>query len=203
MMRDDAPPLILASGSATRRALLERAGLRFAVKVPRVDEAALKEGAQAEGLTAGEAAILLADAKAARIARRHPDAVVLGADQILVCEGRWFDKPEGMDGARAHLRALRGRAHDLATAVVAWRGEARLWHHLATPRLTMREVRDEALDALLALEGEAVLGSVGAYRYEGPGVHLFRAVQGEHAAILGLPLLPLLAWLRDFGVVLR
>jgi septum formation protein len=203
MMAEGAPALILASGSSTRRALLERAGLRFAVEVPRVDKAALKESARAEGLSAGEAAVLLADAKAMRVARRHPDAVTLGADQILVCEGEWFDKPEGMEGARSHLRKLRGKRHELQTAVVAWRGEERLWHHLAAPRLTMRDFSDAVLEAHLELEGEAVLSSVGAYRFEGPGAHLFSRVEGEHAAILGLPLLPLLAWLRDFGVLLR
>jgi septum formation protein len=197
------PPLILASQSAARRDLLEGAGLVFLAEAARVDEAALKEGAQAEGLTAADAALLLADAKAARIARRRPEALVLGADQLLVCEDVWFDKPDGMEGARERLRRLRGRTHELVTATVAWQGERRLWHHLTTPRMTMRDFSDAVLEAYLAAEGEALLGSVGAYRFEGPGVQLFAWAEGEQAAILGLPLLPLLGWLRDFGLLAR
>lgn len=202
-LQADAPPLILASQSAARRELLARAGLRFEALPARVDEAALKEGARAEGLSAEDAALLLADAKAARIAARRPEAVVLGCDQILVCEGAWFDKPDGMEGARDHLRRLRGKPHELVTAVVAWQANRRLWHHVAAPRLAMRGFSDAALEAILALEGEAILSSVGAYRFEGPGAQLFARAEGEHAAILGLPLLPLLGWLRDFGLLLR
>ncbi len=202
-LQADHPPLVLASQSPARRDLLARAGLRFEALPARLDEAALKEGARAEGLTAEDTALVLADAKAARLSARRPEAVVLGADQILVCDGAWFDKPEGMAGAREHLRRLRGRPHELVTAVVAWQANRRLWHHVAVPRLAMRGFSDEALEAILALEGEAVLGSVGAYRFEGPGAQLFARAEGEHAAILGLPLLPLLGWLRDFGVLLR
>lgn len=201
MIQAAEPMVVLASASAARRALLAAAGLRFEALPAAVDEAALKESARAEGLPAGEAALLLADAKARRIAQRHPEALVIGADQILVCEGRWFDKPEGLAGARQHLRALRGRAHVLETAVVCWRHGARVWQHLAAPRLVMREFSDAFLEAYLAAEGELVTASVGAYRLEGPGVQLFAAVEGDHAAILGLPLLPLLAFLRGHGVL--
>ena len=201
------PPLVLASASAARRAVLEAAGLCFEAMTAAVDEAALKESARAEGLTAGEAATLLAEAKARRAAGRRPDALVLGCDQILVLgEARgedWFDKPADRDGARAHLAALRGRTHALATAVVAWRGGRRVWGHVATPRLTMRDASDAFLDAYLAAEGDAVLASVGAYRLEGPGAQLFTRIEGEHAAILGLPLLALLEFLRGHGVLLR
>ena len=146
--------------------------------------------------------MLLAEAKAARIARRHPGALVIGADQMLVCEGRWFDKPPDMATARAQLLALRGRPHELMTAMVCWRGGQRIWQHLARPRLVMREFSEAFLDAYLAAEGEAVLGSVGAYRLEGPGIQLFASVEGEHSAILGLPLLPLLGFLRQHGVLI-
>jgi septum formation protein len=132
---------------------------------------------------------------------------VIGADQMLVCaiDGaeRWFDKPADLEVARGHLRLLRGREHRLVTAIVCWRHGARIWQHVAVPRLAMREVSDEFIEAYLAAEGERVLGSVGAYRLEGPGVQLFRAVQGEHAAVLGVPLLPLLDFLRGHGVLLR
>ncbi len=196
------PRLLLASASAARAAVLTAAGLRFTVQAAAVDEAAIKASAQAEGLPPDEAAMLLADAKAVRLARRHPEALVLGADQLLVCEGRWFDKPADLAAARGHLLALRGRPHELVTALVCWRHGGRVWQHLARPRLTMREFSGEFLDAYLAAEGEAVLASVGAYRLEGLGAHLFREVRGEHAAILGLPLLPLLGFLRDHGVLL-
>lgn len=202
-----APPLVLASASTARRAVLEGAGLVFAARPAAVDEAAIKESARAEGLSAGDTALMLADAKAARIAARAPEALVIGADQMLVCtidgEERWFDKPPDLAAARAQLALLAGRAHRLVTAIVCWRDGARVWQHLAQPRLTMRALSDEFLDAYLALEGERVLSSVGAYRLEGPGVHLFAAVEGEHAAILGVPLLSLLGFLRDHGVLLR
>jgi septum formation protein len=201
MIQREAPALILATASAARRAVLAAAGLRFGAEAAAVDEAAIKESARAEGVPPGEAAVMLAEAKAQRLGRRHPEALVIGADQLLVCEGRWFDKPPDMAAARAQLLALRGRPHELMTAMVCWRGGQRVWQHLARPRLTMREFSEEFLDAYLAAEGEAVLGSVGAYRLEGIGVQLFSAVEGEHSAILGLPLLPLLGFLRQHGVL--
>jgi septum formation protein len=197
------PRLVLASASASRKALLSAAGLAFEARAAAVDEAALKQAAQAEGLPPEEAAILLAEAKAERVARRDPEALVIGSDQLLVCGTGWFDKPEDMAQARAHLQALRGREHRLCTGVVCWRGGQRIWHHVARSVLVMRDFSDAFLDAYLALEGEAALASVGAYRLEGPGMHLFDRVEGEHAAILGLPMLPLLGFLRQHRVVLR
>lgn len=201
MIQQASPPLILASASAARRAVLAAAGIAFTTAAAAVDEAAIKASAQAEGLPPGEAALLLADAKAQRIARRAPEALVIGADQLLVCEDRWFDKPPDLDAARSHLRTLRGRPHELVTATVCWRHGARVWQHLTRPRLVMRDFSDAFLEAYLLAEGTAVLGSVGAYRLEGPGVQLFAAVEGEHSAILGLPLLPLLGFLRQHGVL--
>ena len=193
--------LILASQSLSRRALLEGAGLSFEAMPAAVDETAIKEAARAEGHTAADTAILLADAKAASIARRHPEATVIGADQLLVCEGEWFDKPADLAAARDHLHRLRNRAHELVTAVVVWRNGKRAWHHLATPRLAMRDFSEAFLDEYLAREGGFVTQSVGAYRLEGMGIQLMRDIRGEHTAILGLPLLPLLAYLRDAGVL--
>ncbi|MBS7791192.1 Maf family protein [Roseococcus sp. SDR] len=193
--------LILASQSLSRRALLEGAGLDFEAMPAAVDESAIKESAKAEGVSAADTAILLADAKAARIARRHPEATIIGADQLLVCDGEWFDKPADLAAARGHLLKLRNRAHELMTAVVVWRNGQRAWHHLATPRLAMRDFSDAFLDEYLAREGGFVTSSVGAYRLEGMGIQLMRDIRGEHTAILGLPLLPLLAYLRDAGVV--
>ncbi|MGK7869230.1 Maf family protein [Falsiroseomonas sp. E2-1-a20] len=206
MRQSPAPALILASASAARRAVLEAAGLRFEARAAAVDEAAIKEGAQAEGIPPAEAALMLAEAKAMRIARRAPEALVIGCDQLLVAPDdsgtpRWFDKPPDMAAARAQLLALRGRRHELVTATVAWRGGERIWQDVTTPRLTMRDFSHEFLEAYLAAEGEALLGSVGAYRLEGPGVQLMAKIEGEHSAILGLPLLPLLRFLRQHGVL--
>jgi len=196
-----APRLVLASASPARAALLRGAGLAFEAIAASVDEAAIKEGARAEGIPPEDAAVMLAEAKAERVVRRAPDALVIGCDQLLVCGESWFDKPPDLGAARAQLLALRGRAHRLVTATVAWRGGARVWTDVSVPRLTMRDFSDEFLDAYLAVEGEAVLGSVGAYRLEGPGIHLFSRVEGEHSAVLGLPLLPLLRFLRGHGVL--
>jgi septum formation protein len=202
MIQQPEPRIILATASPARRAVLAAAGILFTAQAAAVDEASIKESAQAEGLSPAETAMLLAEAKAQRIARRDPEAVVIGADQMLVCEGRWFDKPADMATARDQLLALRGRPHELVTAMVCWRHGERIWQHLAKPRLTMREFSEEFLDAYLAVEGEAVLGSVGAYRLEALGVQLFSAVDGEHSAILGLPLVPLLGFLRGHGALL-
>ena len=195
-----APPLLLASQSAARAALLEAAGVAFEARPARIDEEAVKASAQAEGAPAEDAALLLAELKAARI--RQPGAVVIGADQLLVCNGRWFSKPRDAADARGQLQELRGKAHTLVTAVTCLRDGVPLWRHVAQPRLRMRPFSDQFLDAYLVAEGEAVTATVGGYRLEGPGVHLFDAIEGEHAAILGLPLLPLLGFLRQHGVLL-
>lgn len=203
MIQAATPVLILASASKARRAVLEGAGLHFETRVAGVDEAAIKEAAQAEGISPEEAALILADAKAERVARTAPDALVIGADQLLVCDGAWFDKPPDMAAARAHLLRLRARRHELVTALVCHRGGQRIWQHVAKPRLTMRDFSDAFLDVYLATEGEALLSSVGAYRLEGHGAQLFDRIEGDQPAILGMPLLPLLGFLRQYGVLLR
>lgn len=203
MIQAATPVLILASASKARRAVLEGAGLRFETRIAGVDEAAIKEAAQSEGISADQAALILADAKAERVARSAPDALVIGADQLLVCDGAWFDKPPDMAAARTHLQRLRGRRHELVTALVCHRGGQRIWQHVAKPRLTMRDFSDAFLDAYLAAEGEALLSSVGAYRLEGHGAQLFDVIEGDQPAILGLPLLPLLGFLRQHGVLLK
>ncbi len=198
MMAPGAPPVVLASGSPTRRALLRASGVVFTVRPVAVDEAAIKAAMRADGADAAETAMALADAKAARA--HDPAALVIGADQLLVCEGEWFDKPADLAVARAQLLKLRGRRHELVTAVTCWREGRPVWHHVAWPALVMRTFSDAFLDEYLAAEGEALLLSVGCYRLEGLGVQLFDGVKGEHAAILGLPLLPLLGFLRQHGV---
>ncbi len=195
------PALVLASASAARGSLLRGAGIRFEAVAAAVDETAAKQAAKAGGASGGEAALLLAGLKAAAVARRRPEALVIGCDQILVCGGTWFDKPADRAAARAQLLALREATHILETAVVCHRHGAEIWRHLARPRLTMRGFSEAFLDAYLAAEGEAVLGSVGAYRIEGRGALLFERIEGEQAAIMGLPLLPLLAFLRQHRVL--
>lgn len=200
-MQTPTPRLVLASRSRARAALLSSAGLSFEVKPARIDEEAIKESARAEGAPPADAATLLAEMKARRTGAAVPDALVIGADQILLCEGRWFDKPESATAARAQLAALRGRRHDLVTAIVCQRGNQRIWHHVATPSLTMRQFSDAFLDDYLAAEGTTVMESVGGYRLEGLGIQLFDRVDGDYFSVLGLPVLPLLGFLRQHGVL--
>ncbi len=191
--------VILASQSAARAALLRGAGVAFEARPARVDEAAVKAAGRAEGAGPDDVALVLAGMKAERV--RAPGQVVIGADQLLVCGDDWFDKPDGVEAARRQLLLLRGRTHELVTAVVCTKDGAEIWHHVARPMLTMRPFSEAFLGAYLAAEGERVTESVGGYRLEGPGVQLFDRVEGEFAAILGLPLLPLLGFLRQHGVL--
>lgn len=191
-------PLLLASASATRRDLLAGAGLPVETAPARIDERAL----EAEGgeIVPVELARRLARAKAEEVAARHPGRVVIGADQVLECEGRIFHKPADLAAAHAHLARLQGRTHQLHSAVAILRDD-RAEDFVETARLTMRPLDAEAIDAYLRLAGVAVTTSVGAYQLEGLGIHLFERVEGDHSTILGLPLTPLLARLRGMGLL--
>ena len=181
--------------------MLTAAGLVFTVAPAAVDEAAAKHQARAAGHRAIDCALRLAEMKAAAVAENYPDALVIGADQILVAGEDWFDKPADLAAARAQLQALRGRTHELATAACAvLRGE-RVWQAQVAPLLAMRRFSDAFLDDYLDAERAAVLGSVGAYRLEGRGIQLFSRVEGDHFAILGLPLMELLDFLRRCGAL--
>jgi septum formation protein len=201
LIQAENPALVLASASASRRALLDAAGLCYQAIPAAVDEAALKEAAQGEGLAAGDAAVMLADAKARHIARRMPEALVIGSDQLLVMGSRWFDKPRDLDEAAAHLRAFSGASHQLVNGTVAWRFGQRVWQNVSVATLHVRPLSQVFIAAYLAAEGEALLATVGAYRLEGAGVHLFHRIEGEHSTILGLAMLPLLGFLRQHGVL--
>jgi septum formation protein len=195
-------PIILASASPTRARLLEAAGVPFTVRPPDIGESSLKQQAREASCTAIECALDLARAKAAAVSMRYPEALVIGADQLLVLGDEWFDKPADVAAARMQLQRLRGRTHVLATAVCVFRAADRLWHAASMPELTMRDFSDSFLDGYLAAEGDAVLGSVGAYRLESRGTQLFSRMSGDYFAVLGLPLIELLEFLRSRGALL-
>ncbi len=194
------PTLVLASGSRTRALMLEKAGLRPILDKPLVDEEEVKLAGKAEGVGADAVAEALAELKAQRVTRRHLGALVVGADQMLECEGVWFDKPSDRAAARAQLLALRGKTHQLVSCAVIVRDGERLWHKTDRARLTMRNFSENFLDGYLDAVGDEVLHSVGAYQLEGLGAQLFQRVEGDFFTILGLPLLPLLGFLRVHGV---
>lgn len=195
--------LILASASAARHRLLAAAGIACEAIAAAIDEAPVKRACQAAGGSPGAAALELAGLKALDVANRHPGATVIGADQMLDCDGRWFDKPKDRDAARAQLQALAGRTHHLSSAVALAENGMLSWRHVEPAHLTMREPSEAFLEAYLDRAGEGVLGSVGAYQFEGLGAQLFERVEGDYFAILGLPLLPLLAALRERGLAAR
>lgn len=195
--------LILASASRSRRQMLQNAGLDFSVETSGVDEDEVKLSLAAEKATPRDIAETLAELKAQRVSRRHPGALVIGADSTLSCNDHLFDKPPTMEAARTQLQALAGQTHELHSSVVVARGGVRLWHCNDHARLTMRPLPESFLDAYLARAGEAVTSSVGAYQLEGVGAHLFTKVEGDYFTILGLPLLPLLGFLAGHGIGLE
>ena len=188
--------LILASQSQARKALLQGTGLRFETSPAQIDERRLEAEVLGKGGDAAAVARRLAEAKALTVAQNRPSDVVIGADQVLASDGELFHKPGTIAEAAEQLDQLRGRTHALHSGLALARGEAILWSGTVTARLTMRAFERTERDAVLALEGEDVLGSVGGYRLEGPAIRLFEAIEGDYFTILGLPLLPLLAALR-------
>jgi septum formation protein len=189
--------LILASTSAAREALLAGAGLRFEASPAQIDERALE--AELLGKAPETVARSLAEAKALDVSRRHKGATVAGGDQVLAFDGDLLHKPGDLAAARAQLDRLRGRLHHLHSGVALARDGEVLWSETHSARLLMRDFSDAELDQVLALEGGAVLASVGAYRLEGPSVRLFAAIEGDYFTILGLPLLPLLTAIRLYA----
>ncbi len=198
-LQRERPALVLASGSAARATLLRAAGLRFHVAPADLDERAIRRTLGGE---AGEAAIALAAAKARAGSETAPEALVIGADQILACEGRWFEKPAGRAEAAAQLRMLRGRMHSLASAVACAKQGTVVWHAASEARLVFRAFSEALLEAVMDADEAAIGSSVGGYRLEGPGIQLCERIEGDHFTILGLPLLPLLGFLRAEGILL-
>ncbi len=195
----DALPLVLASKSAVRRKILQAAGLPVEVMAADIDERALE--AQAKVTAPGDVAAMLARAKSQTVAAVMPGRLVLGADPTLALGNRRFSKPASRAAAREQLRALSAKTHALDSALALMRDGELLFEHAGLARLTMRRLSDDFLDRYLDAAGEAATTSVGAYQLEGPGIHLFERIEGDYFTILGLPLLPLLSFLRANGVI--
>jgi septum formation protein len=194
-------PLILASSSRSRRMMLESAGVRFGVTVPAIDEEMLKSVLLDSGSDGYRIAEELAQAKTLSVSHHHVGCLTLGADQVLVCEGRIFSKSDTEREARETLNALRGREHQLVTAAIIARDGVVLWRHTEAAVLKMRKFSSDFLDQYLTAQMPDILGSVGCYHIEGQGAQLFSEVAGDQFCIRGLPLIPLLSVLRDFGVI--
>jgi septum formation protein len=195
-------PIVLASASPTRIALLRNAGIEFTVMPAQIDERAIEAPLAASARPPAEIAAALAEAKALSVATERPEALVIGADQVLSADGRVWHKPASVGEARGQLIALSGRTHELHSAIAVARGSTIGWRHRETVRLTMRPLTANFIDGYLARVGEEALKSVGSYQIEGPGIQLFERIEGDYFAILGLPLLPLLAHLRNAGAIL-
>lgn len=202
-LQNVSPRLVLASGSAARAALLAAAGLAFETRVVPVDEELVREGLAADGVDGAEAAVALASLKGERVAlAAAPDELVIAGDQLLETDdGTWPDKPLTRDALVAQLRLLAGRTHTLHTAAVLFRGGTRVWHHVASPKVTVRPLTDAFIDRYVEAAGEALLGCVGGYQIEGLGVHVLSGVRGDAHAVQGLPLIPLVGALRVQGVL--
>ena len=192
--------VILASGSASRRRLLANAGVAATNVKPNVDEEAAKAAFRADGMRVSDQAMQLAELKAIKVSRNHP-GLVIGGDQMLNLEGEAMDKPAGMEQAASHLRRLSGKTHTLETAIVIAENGEPVWRHLTAPKLSVRPLDDAFIASYLDAAGPGILDTVGAYQLEGLGAQLFSRIEGDYFSILGLPLLPLLDYLRTRGVM--
>ncbi len=185
----------LASGSASRRALLTAAGVAAEAAAPNVDEASYRTALRADGVPVRDQAMQLAELKAVRVSQARR-GLVIGGDQMLALGEEAFDKPRDLAEARSHLIRLSGKSHTLETAIVVCEDGRPVWRHLARPNLTMRPLTPEFIDGYVDRCGESLLSTVGAYQLEGLGAQLFSRIDGDYFSILGLPLLPLLDYLR-------
>lgn len=187
--------LRLASASVTRRELLEAAGLRVSVHPARVDEDAIRAAMQTEGARPRDIADALATLKAQKAGAGEPQALTLGADQVLDFQGRCHGKPQTPDEAVAMLTRMSGQRHSLLSAAVVWQGGSAIWRHIAEARMQMRDLSEPYIQGYVARNWEEIRRSAGAYRVEGEGIRLFSSIGTDYHAILGLPLVPLLNWL--------
>ncbi|MBA4046595.1 MAG: septum formation protein Maf [Erythrobacter sp.] len=192
--------LILASKSASRRAMLDAAGVAYESIPADIDERAVEAGL--EGASPADIAEALAVAKAAAVAALHPEALVLGSDSLVVAGGRRFDKPRSIEEAAEHLRFFSGRVMELHSAAALVRDGGCLWSHASIARLHVRELSEDFIAHYLSLEWPEISYTVGAFRIEGPGVQLFESIEGDQFTVLGMPLIPLLGALREEGVLI-
>ncbi|WP_425458873.1 Maf-like protein [Ahrensia kielensis] len=193
--------LILASTSPFRKMLFENAGLTFETAAPDVDERAIEETLEGSDATASDIAEILAESKARNIAERNPAKLVIGGDQTLSLEGSQFHKPKDMEEARQHLLAMSGKVHQLNSAIVIVRGDEIIWRHVSVAHMHMRVLDPGFIGRHLAAVGDIALKSVGSYQIEGPGIQLFEKVDGDYFTIVGVPMIPLLAKLRELGEI--
>ncbi|WP_375253794.1 Maf family protein [Yoonia sp.] len=194
-------PLILASGSEVRAQLLENAGLDFTVVKPRVDEEAVKASLQSEQASPRDIADTLAELKAQRIAAKHPEALVIGCDQVLAMNQTIFSKPISPREALRQLQTLRGHNHQLLSAAVIYGDGKPQWRHVGVVRLQMREASDEYLTGYVDRNWDSIRHALGAYKLEEEGVRLFSRIDGDYFNVLGLPLLELLSYLTLRGTL--
>lgn len=195
--------LILASGSPFRKQLMEAAGLTFTAEPARIDERLIEAPLVRAGANPQEVAVALAQAKANDVAERNRDAFVVGSDQVMSMDGQLFHKCTSVEMARAQLHSMRGKTHRLSSAIAIVRNGEEVWNHVSVADLTFRDFTDAFLDTYIANAGSKVLLTVGAYSYEGLGQQLFEKVEGDFFTIIGLPMLPLLAALRDLAIIPR
>lgn len=193
--------ILLASTSEIRLSLLRAAQVPVTDRPARIDEEAIRIALEAEGASPRDLADTLAEMKARKIAEKEPGALVLGCDQVLEMKRRVFAKPESPEDARAQLRDLRGQTHRLLSAAVLYENGQPVWRHVSEARLTMRDISDSYLDDYLTRNWDSIRHAVGCYKLEEEGVRLFSAIEGDHFTILGLPLLPLLAYLGIRGII--
>ncbi|VAW06781.1 Septum formation protein Maf [hydrothermal vent metagenome] len=198
---DTAASLVLASASPSRRKMLTMAGISCLFDVADIDETAVKEKMSQEGAAPDKISEQLAIEKAMAISPAHKGKIILGADQLLVCEGRLFDKPRDMAEAARHLRFFRGKSHYLFTSYALIKNQEILVCETVRPRLVMRDFSDEFLADYLSLSGQKIQGSVGCYLLEGLGPQLFSEIDGDYFAILGLPLLNVMENLRRLNII--
>lgn len=200
-MKEGNQSLVLASSSPFRRQLLENAGLEIRTVAPEVDERSLEAPLEGSGVSPEDVALILGEAKAVDVSERYPENWVIAGDQTLSLGDCIFHKPIDMEAARRHLLSLSGKTHQLNSSVVLARGGEVIWRHVAVAHLTMRPLDPAFIGRHLSRVGTKALKSVGAYQIEGEGIQLFEKIEGDYFTIVGLPLLPLLAKLRELDVI--
>ncbi len=195
------PTLVLASSSPFRRMLMDNAGLSFDAQAADIDERAIESVLAQSHANPEQVASELARAKALDVSLRIPDAIVIGSDQTMSLGNRVYHKPKNREEAKNHILSLSGKTHRLNSAIALAQNGELLWDHISHADLTVRPLTDEFVEGYIGRCGDRLLGSVGAYQLEGEGIQLFSEIQGDYFTILGLPMLPLLAKLRDLGAI--